>query len=165
MRSVTPTASLPARYRDRPNISVERAAISTRDGEAALFRLREIPGETPQWFNQLATLDRAVLLKHREAIPNIDSLIVEERTPTVRLETLCKRQKVTRVDFLVIDTEGHDYEILRDFDFAYLQPTLLMFEHQHLSAHDKAAAYALLRSKGYKCQETAEGDAIAWRML
>ncbi|MGZ5503981.1 MAG: FkbM family methyltransferase [Chthoniobacterales bacterium] len=156
--------ALVARYRDRPNISVARAAISTRDGEALLYRLREIPGETPQWFSQLATLDRNVLLKHRDSIPNIESLIVEERTPTVRLGTLFEKHDVKRIDFLVIDTEGHDYEILRDFDFARFHPTLLMFEHQHLTAHDKAAAYALLKARGYTCKETPEGDAIAWRI-
>ena len=144
---------------------MERAAVSIRDGETALYRLREIPGETPQWFNQLATLDRNVLLKHREAIPNIESLIVEEQTPVVRLETLFKRHNVTRVNFLVIDAEGHDYEILREFDFARFRPALLMFEHQHLAARDKAAAYALLQSNGYTFRETPEGDAIAWRML
>ncbi|MDQ2918318.1 MAG: FkbM family methyltransferase, partial [Verrucomicrobiota bacterium] len=156
--------ALAARYRDRPNIAVERAAISARDGEAPLFRLREIPGETPQWFNQLATLDRTVLLKHREAIPNIESLIVEEATPTARLETLLTRHQVKGIDLLVIDTEGHDYEILREIDFTRFRPFVVMFEHQHLNENDKAAAYALVRAHGYTCVETPEGDAIAWRI-
>jgi FkbM family methyltransferase len=141
------------------------AAVSTRDGEASLYRLREMPNETPQWFNQLATLDREVLLKHRDSIPNIESLIVEERTPTVRLETLLARHCIERVDLLVIDTEGHDYEILRDFDFAHFRPIMLMFEHQHLTPNDKVAAYSLVKANGYELKETPEGDAIAWRRL
>jgi len=157
--------ALVARYRDRPGLRVERAAVSTRDGEAPFFRLRSIPGETPEWFNQLATLDRAVLLKHRVSIPEIESLLIEERVPTVRLDTLLARHGVSRIDLLVIDTEGHDWEILRALDFSRFRPVLLMFEHQHLSWNDKAAAYALLESQGYECRETAEGDAMAWRKL
>jgi FkbM family methyltransferase len=157
--------ALVARYRDRPDVRVERAAISARDGEAPFFRLRSVPGETPEWFNQLATLDRAVLLKHGSSIPEIESLLIEERVPTVRLDTLLARHGVSRIDLLVIDTEGHDWEILRGLDFTRLRPVLLMFEHQHLSANDKAAAYALLETQGYECRETPEGDAIAWRKL
>jgi FkbM family methyltransferase len=157
--------TLVARYRGRPEVRVERAAVSTRDGEAPFFRLRSVPGETPEWFNQLATLDRAVLLKHRSSIPEIESLLIEERVPTVRLDTLLARHGVSRIDLLVIDTEGHDWEILRALDFARFRPVLLMFEHQHLSATDKASAYALLETHGYNVRETAEGDAVAWRKL
>lgn len=154
---------LKARYRDRPEIRLERAAISTRNGEAPLYRLRTVPGESPEWFNQLATLDREVLLKHRSSIPNIDSLLVEERVPTVRLDTLLARHRISRIDLLVIDAEGLDFEILRTLDLTRFTPTLLMFEHQHLSESDKRAAYALAVAAGYDFRETPEGDAIAWR--
>ena len=153
---------LVARYRNRPGVQMECAAISTRDGEASLYRLRSIPGQTPQWFEQLATLDREVLLKHRSSIPEIDSLLIEERVPTVRLDTLLARHGISRIDLLVIDAEGHDFEILRTLDLARFRPTLLMFEHQHLSENDKDAAYALLKTAGYNLRETPEGDAIAW---
>jgi len=157
--------TLVARYRDRPGVRVARAAVSTHDGEAPLYRLRSVPGKTPEWFDQLATLNREVLLKHRSAIPEMESLLIEERVPTVRLETLLARHRVSRIDLLVIDTEGHDYEILRALDFRCFRPVVLMFEHQHLSASDKAAAVALLETHGYRCQETPEGDTIAWRKL
>jgi FkbM family methyltransferase len=156
---------LVARYRDRPGIQFECAAISTRDGDAPLYRLRSVPGQTPEWFNQLASLDRDVVLKHRSSIADIDSLVIEERVPTVRLDTLLARHEIAVIDLLVIDAEGHDLEILRTLDLTRFKPTLLMFEHQHLSESDKQAAYALLRMAGYDFRETAEGDAIAWRKL
>jgi FkbM family methyltransferase len=156
---------LRTRYRDRPGVRIERAAVSTHDGEAALYRVRTVPGESPEWFNQLATLDREVLLKHRSSIPEIDSLLVEERVSTVQLDTLLTRHEVSRIDLLVIDTEGHDFEVLRALDFARFHPTLVMFEHQHLTDGDKQAAYALLETAGYDYRETMEGDAIAWRKL
>lgn len=156
-------SALRDRYAARLGVRVEQVAISDQDGEAPLYTLRNVPGQTPEWFNQLATLDRGVLLKHRGAIPEIESLVVEERTETARLETLLARQQVERIDLLVIDTEGHDYEILRQVDFARWRPLLVMLEHQHLSGTDKTKAYKLLDSSGYRFAETPEGDTIAWR--
>ena len=157
--------ALAARYRDRPGVRVECAAVSTHDGEAPLYRLRTVPGETPQWYDQLPTLNRDVLLKHRSFIPEIDSLVIEERVPAIRLDTLLRRHGISRIDLLVIDTEGHDYEILRGLDFTRFRPALVMFEHQHLSTGDKVAASALLETHGYELRETPEGDTIAWRKL
>ena len=156
---------LVARFRDRPRVRIERAAVSSYDGEAPLYRLRTVPGDSPEWLNQLATLDRDVLLKHRSSIPEIDALLIEERVPTVRLDTLLARHAVSRIDLLVIDTEGHDLEVLRTFDLGRFRPTLVMFEHQHLSEGDKEVAYALLQTAGYDFRETVEGDAIAWQNL
>jgi len=157
--------ALAERYRARPGVRVERAAVSTHDGEASLYRLRRVPGTTPEWFDQLATLNREVLLKHRSLIPELESLLIEERVPTACLDTLLTRHGVSRIDLLVIDTEGHDCEILRALDFTRFRPALLMFEHQHLSANDKAIAYAVLAANGYSFRETPEGDSIAWRKL
>lgn len=157
--------ALVERYRNRPGVRVERAAVSTRDGEAPFYQLRRVPGKTPEWFNLLGSLNREMLLKQRSSIPEIDSLLIEERVPTVRLDTLLARHGVSRIDLLVIDAEGHDWEILRALDFTRFRPLLLMFEYQYLSANDKAAAYALLETQGYNFKETPEGDAIAWRNL
>jgi FkbM family methyltransferase len=156
--------ALARRYRDRPGVRIEQVAISDRDGEAPLYTLRTVPGETPAWFNQLATLDRGVLLKHRSSIPEIESLIVEGRTPTARLDTLLMRHRLERVDLVVIDTEGHDFEVLRQVEFDRMQPLLVVFEHQHLAPADKSRAYDLLRANGFSYAETPEGDAFAWRV-
>jgi len=153
------------RYRDRAGVRVERAAVSTRDGEAPFYHLRKVPGKTPAWFTLLGTLNREMLLKGRSSIPEIDSLVIEERVPTVRLDTLLARHGISRIHLLVIDAEGHDWEVLRALDFTRFRPVLLMFEHQYLSPNDKAAAYALLETHGYSFKETRDGDAIAWRNL
>jgi hypothetical protein len=72
---------------------------------------------------------------------------------------------MSRIDLLVIDTEGHDFRILRQFDLIALAPVLVMFEHQHLSPADKSAAYSLLRRAGYSWREVPEGDTLAWRWV
>jgi FkbM family methyltransferase len=153
--------ALARHYSGRSGIAIERAAISDHDGEAAIYRVAAETG-APSWYQQLATLDRSVLLKNREAIPNLESLIVSEPVPTLTLKSLLGKHGIGRVDLLVIDTEGYDWQVLRQFDFSRFRPRLVMFEHQHLAAADKAAAHALLRSRGYRVAEMPEGDALAW---
>lgn len=53
------------------------------------------------------------------------------------------------IDLLHIDTEGYDYEILKQFDFVRNQPGMVIFEHSHLSSDDYSAAVTMLQSFGY----------------
>jgi hypothetical protein len=64
----------------------------------------------------------------------------------------------------VIDTEGWDWRVLRQFDLARLRPRLILVEHQHLTDEDKRAMYERLAGSGYGWAETPEGDTIAWRL-
>jgi FkbM family methyltransferase len=157
-------AALAKRYAARKNIAVERSAIGDEDGNACMFRIAESPG-APTWHQQLASFDRSVLLKHRGAIPEIDSLVVEETVPVISVKTLLGRHRMSRIDLLVIDTEGHDYRILKQFDLIAFAPTLVMFEHQHLDPAEKADAYKILSRAGYSWREVPEGDTLAWRRL
>ena len=157
-------AALARRYAARENIEVERSAIGESDGEARIFRIADSPG-APAWHQQLASFDRSVLLKHSGAIPGLDSLVVEESVPVVSVKTLLSRRHMSRIDLLVIDTEGHDFRILRQFDLIALAPALVMFEHQHLNSADKSAACSLLHRAGYSWREVPEGDTLAWRRL
>ncbi|HCB63217.1 MAG: hypothetical protein A2W93_11400 [Bacteroidetes bacterium GWF2_43_63] len=54
------------------------------------------------------------------------------------------------IDLLHVDTEGYDYEILKQFDFNRSKPGMVIFEHSHLSEADYAAAVSMLESFGYK---------------
>ena len=38
---------------------------------------------------------------------------------------------------LVIDTEGHDFEILNDLDLNLLRPKKIIFEHKHMEGTNK----------------------------
>ena len=153
--------ALARRHAGRPWIAVERAAIAETDGEVTLYRVADAPG-APAWYQQLASLDRAVLLKHQGAIPDLESRVIAEAVPALTIPSLLARHRIARIDLLVIDAEGLDGRILRQFDFTRFRPWLIMFEHQHLESADKAATLAMLRRHGYRVAEMPEGDALAW---
>ncbi len=155
--------SLKERFADNPNISVIQAVVSENDGTATFYRLAHAYENAPGWHQMLGSLDREVPLKHRSLIPNIDDLITEEPVRSLRLQTLLKEQGLSRFDLIVIDTEGHDYKILKQIDFTRQSPSLLLFEHHHLTSEERQAASQLLSENGYKWAETEDENTFAWK--
>ena len=50
------------------------------------------------------------------------------------LNELCEKYNVTEVDFLKIDTEGHDYRVLKTIDLNKINVKMIKIEHKHLSS-------------------------------
>ena len=59
-----------------------------------------------------------------------------------------------------LDTEGFDFEILKMLWETPFRPTLITFESEHLSRHDKLACAQELRREGYQ-YVTINRDTIA----
>ena len=173
--------SLRRNYAAVPRVALENAAIADRDGELPFFHLRDA-GEAeratlPDWYDGVGSFDRAAILSHAAQMPDVAERIVERRVPTLRFATLCERHGLQRVDLVVIDTEGHDWEIIRSIDLARHRPRLLVYEHFHLSPRDRAACRAHVEAQGYETMEEGfdtfclraggpdDGLARAWRTL
>ncbi len=73
--------------------------------------------------------------------------------PTLTLESVRAKHDLDGIDLLVVDTEGHDWEILRSVDFSALRPRLIVYEHFHLSEPDRRAALDQFRALGYRVLE------------
>ena len=123
----------------------------------------------------MGSFSREAVAQHRE-IPDVEQRIVCREVPVLTFDSLCKRSHATRVDLLLIDTEGHDWEILRSIDFARWRPRLVIYEHYHLSPVARAAAREHLGLVGYEtmeegfdtfCLDTSADDALTelWREL
>lgn len=61
------------------------------------------------------------------------------------LNTLLERYNVDQIDYLKIDAEGHEMNILKGYDWDIL-PTVIQLEHWHI---DDGAAKELLEEHGY----------------
>jgi len=67
---------------------------------------------------------------------------------TVSLKDLLLRYAAPyQIDYLSIDTEGSEYEILSNFDFSEYKIKIITVEHNRTSSRQKI--YSLLQSKGY----------------
>jgi FkbM family methyltransferase len=123
--------------RDRPSSRVFEVAVSSPDrvGEAD-FHV----------FGTFSSLEKNVV---DNQIP-FDSSI---RVRVVTLEEVLREANVDRLDFLSIDTEGTELDVLKGFDPARYRPALLLIEdHVHslnIHRHMKTNGYRLIRRTGY----------------
>lgn len=51
----------------------------------------------------------------------------------ISMSTLIQRNKIRQLDILIIDVEGHDWTVFKNFDLSNLRPKVIFIEHQCLS--------------------------------
>lgn len=66
-----------------------------------------------------------------------------------------------QIDILQIDAEGSDYEVLLSCNLDMTKPSLINFEHFHLSASDYRQAKELLLKLGYQIYSYSNTDTLA----
>lgn len=150
-------ARLRANYGHLDRVALENAAVGERDGTLPFFHLADASPEErstlPSWYDGIGSFSRAAVLRHERHIPDVGERIVEAAVPTLTFEGLCAKHGLDRVDLVVVDTEGHDWEIVRRIDYAARRPRLLVYEHYHLGEEDRRSALAHLRELGYETLE------------
>ncbi len=80
----------------------------------------------PFFASQLGSINPSHIQMHDARIIT-DELEVE----TTTINEIIKEYNILNIDLLHIDTEGHDYVILKNYDFC-IKPTKIMFEHKHM---------------------------------
>ena len=113
-------------------------------------------GKVPSW-----ALGISSFYSNRNAIggqrvePNqfemIEKYTIDICVACVPLSHLLEKHSVGRIDVVQIDTEGHDYHILRQLDFTSLLPAVIHFECCNLPDAELQAALHLLEIQGYNC--------------
>jgi len=154
-------AQLSQRYANNPAIQLEQAAIGETDGTAFIYRVNTMNDDS-LWLDQLPSLNRATLQRTAAQLGASADRIMTENVNCLRVDALLKRHNIERLDLLVIDTEGWDWKILRQFDLDRLRAKLILYEHQHLPDEDRQSAQQFLAHHNYDFSEMPEGDTVAW---
>jgi|SRR5450432_3362756 len=154
-------AQLSERYAKYHALRLERAAVCETDGTVVIHRLPTEPNES-LWLQQLPSLDPDLLQQNARRFGLEQVPIIAETVPSYSVATLLQRHHLVELDLLVIDTEGWDWRILRQFDLTATRPKLILYEHQHLSPQERDQAHQFLAQHGYGWAETEEGDTVAW---
>jgi FkbM family methyltransferase len=154
---------LRANYGDLDRVTLANVAIADRDGTLPFYHLAQVPApereRMPTWYDGIGSFSKDVVLDHAREIPDIADRLVQTEVPAMTLASLCREHGLDRIDLLLIDTEGYDYELIQSFDFADQHPRLLIYEHFHLSPEDRTGCRRLLEEKGY---ETLEEGFDTW---
>jgi hypothetical protein len=112
----------------------------------------------PFWADQIASLNRQVVAKHKFGIDQFDCKIVEEEVDCLTIHELTVKSKHSRFDLTVIDAEGHDGIIARQLSPDVSE--MVYLEHCHLSELEKINTFENLRNKGYFLAEIDGADAF-----
>lgn len=129
-------------------LTFENAAITNKNGKLPFYKLRrDLIKE--RWHDAIATLDL-----DRSVLGNLDKDKVEiEYVKCMTFAKLLKKYNVRKIDLLQIDTEGHDYEILKTIPFNKIKPKIIRFEYIHIKDYEKKEVQKYLENIGYKLIE------------
>jgi FkbM family methyltransferase len=147
-------------HRKTKGITVVNAALDKEDGFRPIYK---ISVSNSRWATGLASFNRKIL---EEAITsgyieihakkegcllpeNKDDCIAEEIVKCISTDTLLKIAEIDRTDWLQIDTEGFDFEIIKMFNIDVTRPKVIVFENLHLSHAVKKECFNHLKINGY----------------
>jgi len=133
-----PYQRLVERYGTNPRISLINAAVAECDGVVKLY----VPdsGASPK---------ASLLAQHHRRFGTDAKDVRDLEVPSVSVGSLLKMFHGERLHFLQVDTEGMDYQILKWFFDAGVEPDVVNFESLHLSKAERVASRQLLNTRGY----------------
>lgn len=160
-------------YSGEPRVQLINAAVSGRPG-SEVFHYFD-PGEGgdgPWWGDAIGSFERSHLESHLD--PELHDRIRQTEVRCLSFQEVIDAADFDTPDLVLVDTEGHDFEIVSAIDLDSIRPRLLVYEHEHLSAADRSDLEARLRDAGYAlvadgldtwCMDLAPDDDLtsAWR--
>ena len=126
------------------NAQIDTRCVWRRTGELIQFSEDQIDAAF-SGVSETMDLDTNVGSSSRDLNTDLQNYFVE----SVSLNDLLKDNGDFRnIDFLSIDTEGSEFEILNEFDFEKYRVGVICVEHNFKP--DRELIYTLLSSKGFK---------------
>lgn len=140
-------AALQRNYAGQTQLSFENAGISRSPGSMTIHHFREDAPISDEWHG-MATVDGARFLQFAKSI-GAEAYVETVTVPCMTMQELLRKHDLSRVDLLLIDTEGMDFEVLASAFDAGIRPTLIQFEFIHLPSDVRFQALRLLQTYGY----------------
>ena len=141
---------LVANYEGVPGLRFFQVAVGSSDGPMTMYSVEPRPDD-PHWVWQLTSFDRDVVMSHSDDLPELENRIFTIEVESRTVASLITEAGLAKVDFLHIDAEGFDDQIIRDLPLtAPWAPQFLIFEKKHLSRARYSDLRRLLRQTGYQ---------------
>jgi FkbM family methyltransferase len=133
-----PYERLAERYASNPRVSLINAAVAEHDGVVKLY----VPSSA-------ASPKASLIAQHHRRFGSDAKELREVEVPSVCVGSLVNRFHGEALHLLQVDTEGMDYQILKWFFDAGVEPDVLNFESLHLTKAERLASRQLLNASGY----------------
>lgn len=147
-------------HKKTPGVHAINAALSDRDGEQTMYK---IAFSDLRWATGLTSFRREALEKaidsghvgrlaarYGEQLPSKrEDYIGQEKIVSISADTLIKKYQLKQIDWVQIDAEGFDFEIIKLLKIEQTHPRVIVYEKSHLSQEDQTACIQLLEKNGY----------------
>lgn len=137
-------------YKDIENVHIELIAINPDENEThttLFYSIHDGPSRGPGCSYQVTSMDANHLLKHDYRLDDLRPITVESMT----INNLFKKYNLKTIDYLFLDVEGIDFEVLQSIDFLKFDIRHIQVEHVHL---DKVKLDLFMSEKGYASTNT-----------
>lgn len=135
-------------YHSQTQLRFENAAISKNDGTGLLWRFRP-DAPVPDKCHGMARFSEYSIRKLARQY-HAENYVEKIPVSLVSFEQLARKHRIKKIDFLQIDTEGYDLEILKMVMNSTFKPEVINYEFVNLSLKDRLYSCALLSRNGYE---------------
>ena len=129
---VEPIKRYANKLREKGYKNVSECAISSYNGELKMYQSKEYTKDELTWVNGISHAveqqgEKLLTLPANEFL--IENIIT---VPCYTLQTYLKNNNITSIDYLKLDVEGHETDIIEAYDWSVL-PTYIKMEHSHIN--------------------------------
>lgn len=140
------------------------AALDHESGEKPIYK---IAFSQARWATGLTTFKKFSLEKviasgyvekaaKKEGVKlpaNKENYIKRETISCISLDLLLQKYNLKNIDWLQIDTEGFDFEIIKMFRIDQTKPKVIVYENDHLKEDEKQQCLELLTKHRYQIKK------------
>jgi FkbM family methyltransferase len=151
---VEPIPELASKIRENRSCRVVNCAVSGREGEATFYVAEHV--------EQMSTLDMTP--GQRDWIDEVGGSLKEIIVPTRTLDSVLEDASFPRIDFMTIDVEGHEMDVLRGLSLERHRPRVIILEdntgsrHSDVKRHMELHGYVNFRRTGVNDWYAHESD-------
>ena len=136
------------KYADKITHNMSNCAISSYNGAMKMY-LSKGTDEWSKGISHAVKQQGEKLLEYGGNYKYLDRVVV---VPCMTLESYLKKNNITYIDYLKVDTEGHEMDIFEGYNWS-VKPTFMKVEHFHiddekLSKMFQEQGYITYREKG-----------------
>ena len=101
-------------------------AVHNTEKEMVIHRVRpDLENRLPAWAKGIGSFNP----EHYRLSQIDSSYMIAEKVTCTTFDDLLTTHNIANLELLITDTEGYDFEILRNIDFGKHRPTYIHFEH------------------------------------
>ena len=123
------------------------AAVGNKNGELPFYYIREkdiIAEHLPDWARGIGSLSNI----HPDIVSNRwQHLLYRENVVVITIQRFLEKYNIKKIDYLKIDTEGMDCEILKQFDISNIDK--ITFEYKHCTKEERDREFKRLFDNGF----------------